>query len=110
MQKYILLIWGKPQTFIDRVLGPFDSEDGARHHIPQGTHYSILPLTKPDRRGRGYCIRDLRARQISVAKKHSTNEWRVNFLRGKEATAYYTPDFDDAIGTGHLMANQRDKR
>lgn len=30
-------------------------------------------------------------------------EYRVNFRDGHEGTAYYTPDLDDAIGTGIAM-------
>lgn len=33
-------------------------------------------------------------------------EFRVNFRNGVEATAHYTTDLDDALGTGRLMAKQ----
>jgi hypothetical protein len=33
-------------------------------------------------------------------------EWRVNFQKGTEATAYYTDDYDDALGTGRAMAKE----
>jgi len=38
------------------------------------------------------------------------DEYRVNFKGGKEATAYYTDDIDDAIGTGKAMAAENAKR
>ncbi len=31
------------------------------------------------------------------------DEYRVNFIAGREATAYYTSDVDDAIGSAKLM-------
>ena len=31
-------------------------------------------------------------------------EYRVNYRGGKEATAYYTNDFEDAVGTGKAMS------
>jgi hypothetical protein len=40
---------------------------------------------------------------------HGRVEYRVNFAGGKEATAYYTDDLDDAVGTGHAMAAHRAK-
>ena len=33
--------------------------------------------------------------------------YRVNFRGGDEATAYYTPDLEDAFATGVTMARQR---
>lgn len=33
-------------------------------------------------------------------------EWRVNFRHQGEATAYYTDDLNDAVGTGRKMAEQ----
>ena len=34
-------------------------------------------------------------------------EYRVNFLNGKEASAYYTTDLTDAVGTAILMSRTR---
>lgn len=34
------------------------------------------------------------------------NEYRVNFRKGCEPTAYYTDDLDDAVGTVLVMANE----
>ena len=33
-------------------------------------------------------------------------EYRVNFRYGREATAYYTTDLDDAVATGNRMAKE----
>lgn len=53
----------------------------------------------------------LNAEGISLAKKLSTGEWRVNYLRGKEATAYYTTDFEDALATAkHFIKERKDGR
>jgi hypothetical protein len=37
-------------------------------------------------------------------------EYRVNFARGREATAYYTPDLDDALATGVIMTQSLEVR
>jgi hypothetical protein len=42
-----------------------------------------------------------------VLSKTEYGEFRVNFKGGSEATAYYTNDLEDAIGTGRLMGQQR---
>lgn len=34
------------------------------------------------------------------------DEYRVNIRNGREATAYYTNDIDDAVSTGIAMANK----
>ena len=47
---------------------------------------------------------DLRALGLSLT--HNYNEYRVNFIGGKEATAYYTDDLLDAVGTGKHMAKE----
>jgi hypothetical protein len=39
-------------------------------------------------------------------RKTEHGEFRVNLLRGKEATAYYTDDLADALATGKLMAKR----
>lgn len=44
----------------------------------------------------------LRNLGITLAKRDG--EYRVNFTNGLEATAYYTDDIDDAVGTGRAMA------
>ncbi len=51
-------------------------------------------------------IEKLRAVDV-IIKRTDHNEFKVNFRGGKEATAYYTNDLDDAVGTGLSMA--RDK-
>jgi hypothetical protein len=37
-------------------------------------------------------------------------EYRVNYRGGREATAYYTNDLDDAVNTAQAMATWRDER
>lgn len=39
-----------------------------------------------------------------IIKRNEFNEFVVNFKGGKEATAYYTMDLQDAVDTGVLMA------
>jgi len=45
---------------------------------------------------------------MTIRKRES--EYRVNFKGGAEATAYYTDDLGDALGTGLLMAVNTNKR
>jgi hypothetical protein len=35
---------------------------------------------------------------------YETDEYKVNFVEGTEATAYYTDDIQDALATGLAMA------
>lgn len=42
-------------------------------------------------------------RQIGVVLKKVDDEYIVNFKGGREATAYYTSDLDDAVSTGEAM-------
>jgi hypothetical protein len=42
---------------------------------------------------------------FGVKLTKTDGEYRVNFVGGKEATAYYTNDLADAFGTGVAMAN-----
>lgn len=44
---------------------------------------------------------------ITLTWREFAKEYRVNFQGGQEATAYYTPDLDDAIGTGKAMAQAK---
>lgn len=44
---------------------------------------------------------------IVLNKTGYGNEFRVNFKGGSEATAYYTDDLEDAVGTGKHMGQQR---
>lgn len=41
---------------------------------------------------------------IGVTLTRKDGEFRVNLKDGAEATAYYTDDLEDALGTGHQMA------
>jgi hypothetical protein len=43
-------------------------------------------------------------RVLGIVLTRTDCEFRVNYARGSEATAYYTNDLDDAFGTGKLMA------
>jgi hypothetical protein len=45
-------------------------------------------------------------RDFGVALTHDDGEFRVNKRGGREATAYYTNDLDDAVSTGIAMANK----
>lgn len=40
-----------------------------------------------------------------VLRKTEDGEFRVNFARGDERTAYYTDDLDDAVNTAYVMAD-----
>lgn len=44
------------------------------------------------------------ARTLGCSLRRKDGEYRVNFLHGDEATAYYTDDLQDALGTARLMA------
>jgi hypothetical protein len=41
---------------------------------------------------------------VTITRKVSTSEYRVNLLGGKEETAYYTDSLIDVIGTGRMMS------
>lgn len=47
---------------------------------------------------------ELRTVGIVITHLADTDEYRVNFKGGKEATAYYTNDITDAVLTGRSMA------
>ena len=56
---------------------------------------------------RGLTLKDakLTLRQLGMSiNKNQYGEYRVNFLGGDEATAYYTNDLNDAVMTGKHMA------
>lgn len=61
-------------------------------------------LTKPNQSIRT----QLRAVGVRFKYLHDTDEFRVNFVGGLEATAYYTDDIEDALSTGLAMAKHRD--
>ncbi len=42
-----------------------------------------------------------------VLRHNEFGEYRVNFQRGPESTAYYTNDLDDAVTTGKDMMRRR---
>ena len=42
-------------------------------------------------------------REVECTLRKVEGEYRVNFLGGREATAYYTDDLTDAIFTGRAM-------
>jgi hypothetical protein len=44
-----------------------------------------------------------KALDITISGKNASGEYRVNFVNGKEATAYYTNDLEDAVGTAKAM-------
>jgi hypothetical protein len=43
----------------------------------------------------------IRALRLAVARVDG--KWRINYRGGKEATAYYTTDDEDALGMGRAM-------
>jgi len=45
-------------------------------------------------------------RALGIVIRREDGEFRVNFRGGDEATAYYTNDLDDAVGTGRDMARR----
>lgn len=47
---------------------------------------------------------------LVLTKDADSGEYRVNFKGGKEATAYYTDDLPDAVGTGEAMCKERNKK
>lgn len=47
---------------------------------------------------------------MTISRRNSAGEYRVNFDNGDEATAYYTDDLTDARDTGILMSMERDRR
>lgn len=50
----------------------------------------------------------LKAIGITISKtSNMPNEYRVNLRDGKEATAYYTEDLEDAFLTGVVMAGHK---
>jgi len=51
----------------------------------------------------------LRDAGMVITVNAADNEYRVNYRGGKEETAYYTNDLDDAVTTGLLMAQSRKK-
>jgi hypothetical protein len=51
----------------------------------------------------------LREIGISLRRTGWGRELRVNLRCGREETACYTDDTDDAVGTGQAMARQRDE-
>lgn len=53
---------------------------------------------------------ELAAIGITLSWHEFGNEYRVNLRGGHEATAYYTTDLDDAIGTGRDMAQRNASR
>lgn len=51
------------------------------------------------------------AREIGMTiKKNEYDEYVVNFRGGKEATAGYQNDLEDALGTARAMAAHRDSQ
>ena len=44
---------------------------------------------------------------MTMKKTGYGNEHRVNYKGGKESTAYYSDDRDDAYHTAHKMAEER---
>ena len=54
----------------------------------------------------GSVKKELQALGITLTKSED-DEFVVNFSKGKEATAYYTDDLEDALMTGKSMAKEK---
>lgn len=54
-------------------------------------------------------MREMRSLGL-VLKRDETGEWRVNFKGGRDGTAYYASDLDDAVATGRSMARSATRR
>jgi hypothetical protein len=55
-------------------------------------------------------LKDVRKTLAAIGmeiEKTEYDEYRVNFRNGKEASAYYATDLEDALGTGTLMERRR---
>ncbi len=46
----------------------------------------------------------IKLRQVGMTLTRKDGEYRVNIAGGKEATAYYTDDIEDALNTGLAIA------
>ena len=47
---------------------------------------------------------ELREMGMTITRLANTDEYRVNYKHGREATAYYTDDLMDAALTGYAMS------
>ena len=45
--------------------------------------------------------------KIGVSVRKRDGEYRVNTIGGTSASAYFTDDLTDALGTGRLMAGKK---
>lgn len=48
--------------------------------------------------------KELREIGLTITRLSNTDEYRVNYKHGREATAYYTDDLMDAAMTGYAMS------
>jgi len=46
-------------------------------------------------------------RALDMTMRRDDGEWRINFVGGDEATAYYTDDLEDALWTAFAMTRER---
>lgn len=53
-------------------------------------------------------LRDIR--DMGMSAKYSDGEYRVNYPKGAESTAYYTSEASDAVGTARVMARSKTMR
>lgn len=49
-------------------------------------------------------------RPLDIVVKKTDGEYCVNFRKGREETAYYTDDIDDALASGHRMHREEMSR
>lgn len=52
--------------------------------------------------------KELRDMGMVITHLSNTDEYRVNYKNGREATAYYTNDLQDAALTGYAMSQHED--
>lgn len=58
-------------------------------------------IIQPTERSVRQALRDI---GVTLGRRNSAGEWRVNLKGGRETTAYYASDIQDALDTGLAMA------
>ncbi len=77
---------------------------------PNFSFYSPFPNVKRRQKylNRTQAVKAIRAMGMNV--KVVDGEFRVNYPKGAESTAYYTDDPEDAVGTARVMARSKTMR
>ena len=69
------------------------------------------PLTRimlPAQQIKPYAQAQMEVRRLGMTISQRDGEYRINFLAGREATAYYASDLQDAVQTAIVMTAARD--